>query len=309
MRRFLIDTDTASDDAVALIMALREKSIKVEAITVVSGNVPVETGLKNALCSVEAAGTYAPPVYKGIDRPILRAPFTSEFVHGEDGMGNICLPDPGLKPQKKHAVDAIIELIMENPGKIEVVTLGPLTNLAIAYLKEPRIARNIKSMVIMGSEGFGPGNVTAAAEFNFYVDAEAASIVLNSGAHPTIVGWDVSMGKTFIDQDDIAYLTSRHSEIADFCVRCNRVLQQFNLEKYGKAGFDLPDPTAMAVAISPDIIKEKCEAYTYIETKSEYAYGKSIIDIGNISGRECNTIVCKELDAKKFKDMLFRLIV
>ena len=172
MKRFLIDTDTASDDAVALIMALREESIKVEAITVVSGNVPVDLGLKNALISIEVADTYVPPVYKGADRPIIREAFTSEFVHGEDGMGNMNLPEPKLKAESKHAVDAIIDLVMSNPNEIEIVALGPLTNIALAYLKEPRIVQNIKNLVIMGSEGLGPGNVTPAAEFNFYVDAE-----------------------------------------------------------------------------------------------------------------------------------------
>lgn len=309
MRRFLIDTDTASDDAVALIMALREKTVKVEAITVVAGNVPVDLAVKNALISVQAANTYVPPVYRGMHKPLLRELFTSEFVHGEDGMGNMDLPEPEIVPQKSHAVDAIIDFIMANPGEIEVVTLGPLTNLAMAYLKEPQIAHCVKNVTIMGSAGLGSGNITPAAEFNIFVDAEAASIVLNSGMPITLVGWDVSMGKTFIDEGDIKYLKAQNSKIADFCVRCNSSLQEFNYKRIGKIGFDLPDPTAVAVAIAPELVLDCMEVFAEVETNSEKTYGQVLIDSLHLMNKESNVKLCKLLDAAKFKEYLFDKII
>lgn len=134
MRKFLIDTDTASDDAIALMMALREPTIQVEAITVVCGNLSVDQAVKNALNTIEAINTYAPPVYRGMHKPIMRPLFTSEYVHGSDGMGNMHLPAPTGKAEDMHAIDAIIHHIMANPHELEVVTLGPMTNLALAYL-------------------------------------------------------------------------------------------------------------------------------------------------------------------------------
>jgi purine nucleosidase len=308
-RRFIIDTDTASDDAVALIMALREKSVHVEAITVVAGNVGIDLAVKNALISVEQARTYAPPVYRGIAKPMMRELFTAEFVHGSDGMGEMNLPEPGSAEQSVHAVDAIIELIMKHPGEIELVTLGPLTNIAVACLKEPRIASNVKHVYIMGTGGLGQGNVTPAAEFNIYVDAEAASIVFQSGMPMTVVGWDASMDGTFITQEDIDYLLAQKSEIADFCVRCNESLKQFNFKRLGKVGFDLPDPTTMAVAIHPEICTGYVDLYAHVEYKSEAMYGHVLMDAMGVARQPANIRLCTSLDAKKFKDYLFRQII
>lgn len=309
MRKFIIDTDTASDDAVALIMALREKSIKVEAITVVAGNVPVDSAVRNALVSVQMADTYRPPVYRGMHRPLLRELFTSEFVHGEDGMGNMDLPEPEIYPERRHAVDAMIDIITANPGEIELVTLGPLTNLAMAYLKAPQIARHIKNVTVMGSAGLGSGNITPVAEFNIFVDAEAADVVLNAGMPITMVGWDASMGKAFINEADIRSLQARGSKTADFCIRCNASLREFNLRRLGEIGFDLPDPAAMAVAIRPELVLEDMYVFAEVETKSERTYGQVLIDSLRLRGRENNIRLCRLLDAAGFKEYLFERIV
>ena len=224
-------------------------------------------------------------------------------------MGNMAFPEPKISAEEMHAIDVIIDLVMNNPNEIEIVAIGPLTNIALAYLKEPRVAKNIKNLVVMGSGGFGPGNITPAAEFNFYSDAEAASIILNSGMKPTLVGFDIAMGKAFINQNDIDYLSSNNSEISEFCLRCNKIYQKFYFDCYGRIGFSSPDATAMAVAISSDIIKEKVDAYTHVETKSEFSYGESIIDFNNILKKKSNAIICKEIYENKFKEMLFRALV
>jgi len=309
MRTFIIDTDATSDDAVALIMALREKSIKIEAITVVAGAVPIELAVKNALLSVEMANTYKPLVYKGMKKPLFRKLFTAEFVHGEDGMGNMNLPEPKIKIQEMHAIDAIINLVMNNPGKMEIITLGPLTNLAMAVLKEPLISKRVKNVTAMAGTGLGPGNITPVSEFNIYVDAEAASIVLKSGMPITFVGWDVCMGKCYLNEKDLQYLSDQNSKIADFCLRCNKSLIDFNLKRLDRKGLDLPDPTAVAAAIWPDIIISQFDAYTYIETNSELTYGQLVIDRLNLLDKEPNAKICVELDSKKFRSLLFEHII
>ncbi len=306
MRHFLIDTDTASDDAVALIMALHEPSIKVEAITVVAGNCPLETCLKNALISIERAGTYIPPIYSGISKPLFRKLFTSEFVHGQDGMGNMNLLQPALEVQSAHAVDAIIEMAHRFPGELEIVTLGPLSNLAMALLKEPELPALVKQIYIMGGAGLGSGNITPVAEFNFYVDAEAVHLVMQANFVKTVVGWDVCMAETFINRSDIAHLNSL-GVLGEFTVRCNASLIEFN-KGWGKDGFDLPDPTTMAVALYPDIVTKKFQAYGYIEYKSERAYGQFIIDQLHLTGEPHNATIVTEIDAHQFKEKLFRLL-
>src|SRR5689334_6529842 len=183
MRRFLIDTDTASDDAVALVMALHAKDVEevqVEAITVVAGNVPLEQGVQNALYTVELCKSRV-PVYQGMAAPLLRPLQTAQHVHGRDGMGEIGLPLHGRTPATGHAVDIIRETIRRHPHEITLVTLGPLTNVAMALLLEPALAGLVKECVIMGGIGEGYGNVTPVAEYNIWVDPEAAKIVYASG--------------------------------------------------------------------------------------------------------------------------------
>ena len=163
MRHFLIDTDTASDDAVALIMAVNNPSIEVEAVTIVSGNVAVAQGVQNALYTLELCGKEI-PVYQGATKPISRPLHTAHFVHGNDGMGDIGLELQGRLPRKGNAIDVIIDTINRFPGELELVTLGPLTNIAIAILKEPSIIQKIKQCVIMGGVGSGYGNITPVSD-------------------------------------------------------------------------------------------------------------------------------------------------
>ncbi len=309
MKRLIIDTDTASDDAVALILALREPAIRVEAITVVAGNVCLEQAVRNALVSVEAAGTYAPPVYPGLAKPLLRDLYTAEYVHGQDGMGGMFLPDAAIRAEREHAVDAILRLIEANPGELELITLGPLTNIALACLKAPETMRKLQRITIMGGAGLGPGNITPVAEFNIYVDAEAASIVFQCGAPIFLVGWDVSLGTAFITAADIERLLSSGSDIAAFCVRCNRALQAFNLDRFQQVGFDLPDPATVAAALYPDTVLETSEVYAYVEYKSEGSYGQVVMDVMNLLGKPPNVTICRAMDGVRFKERLFAAII
>ncbi len=307
MRHFLIDTDTASDDAVALLMALREPSIRVEAITVVAGNCPLDTCVRNALITVEQAGTYEPPVYAGRPGPLMRPLFTAEFVHGADGMGEMDLPDPALMVAPGHAVDAIIETARRFPGELEVVTLGPLSNLALALLKEPALADWIKRVYVMGGVGLGPGNVTPVAEFNFYVDAEAVHILLNSSVPKSIVGWDVCLiEEAFITPTDIQRLNAL-GKLGRFAVRCNASLIEYN-RTFGKDGFDLPDPTTVAAALYPEMVMRQLEAYSYVEYQSDRAYGQFVIDHQHLTNQPENTTIIAAIDGNMFKEKLLELL-
>ena len=309
MRRFLIDTDTASDDAVALIMALREPDIRVEAITVVAGNLPLPLAVKNALLSVQMADTYRPPVFAGMAKPLLRDLFTSEFVHGDDGMGNMNLLEPALTIEREHAVDALIRILTDSADELELITLGPLTNIAMVCLKAPEAIRKLKRITIMGGAGFGSGNITPVAEFKVYVDAEAFSLVLQAGVPIMLVGWDVSMGTTFITGEDIDYLLNTGSPIAEFCVRCNQSLKEFNWQRLRKIGFDLPDPATVAVALYPDTVVNTLDVYACVETKSEATYGQIIMDTMHLLDRKPNATICRALDGRRFKERLFRAII
>jgi hypothetical protein len=189
-RAFLIDTDTASDDAVALIMALRAPDVRVVAITTVADNVPVQQSTRNALYTVELCGANV-PVYAGADKPLLRTYENATWFHGRDGLGDHNYPAPQRSQEKAYAVDAIIETVEANPGLV-IVTLAPLTNLALAVAKKPSIAAKVSRCVIMGGAPCCEGNVTPAAEYNIWVDPEAARMVMLSGLPVELVGWQTS---------------------------------------------------------------------------------------------------------------------
>ena len=224
MRKLIIDTDTGSNDAVALIMALKSETVSVEAITTVCGNVPLDLATKNALMTIEVANGQTPPVYVGSAKPLMRDLVTATNVHGDDGMGDIDLIHPTLIAEEKHAVDAIIEIVKNNPGEIEIVTIGPVTNIALAMFKDPDTMNTVEHIYSMGTAGFGAGNTTPVAEFNVYVDAEAYSIMLNFGVPITIIGFDVCLGDAAWNKEDIDLLLSSGKPEAEFSVKCNKTL-------------------------------------------------------------------------------------
>lgn len=179
LRKLIIDTDTGSDDAVALMMALLSDNIEVIGITTVCGNVPLDLATKNALMTSEICNSQV-PIFAGADKPLFRNLVTAVNVHGNDGMGDCDLIHPTTKPANGHAVDFILETVKSNPDQIEIVALGPVTNIALAILKEPETMKKVKHIWSMSTGGFGPGNTTPVAEFNVFVDAESFSALLNS---------------------------------------------------------------------------------------------------------------------------------
>jgi len=304
MRHFLIDTDTASDDAVALVMALRYPGVQVEAITVVGGNVPVDRGVQNALYTVELCKKQV-PVYRGMGTPINRPLETAQHVHGRDGMGDIGLPLSGRTPAPGHAVTALMDTINRFAGDITLVTLGPLTNVAVALLQDPSIARKVKDCVVMGGIGQGYGNVTPVAEYNVWADPEAAGIVFVSGLRLTMVGWDVSRTYAVFNSHEAARLRGVGTPLAEFCVDIQRMVNQFALNVTRLEGFDLPDPIAMAVALDPTVASTTRHLRVEIETSSSLCRGQTIVDHLHVTGREPNVNVVLGASREKFLAMLY----
>lgn len=251
MRKFLIDTDTASDDAVAMCMAFRHSDIDVVAVTVVAGNVPLDQAVQNALYTAELCGADV-PIYAGAERPMLRDLTTAQEVHGEDGMGDIGLPLAGRSPTPGWAPQAIIDTIRSNVGEITLVAIGPLTNVAIALLMAPDIAAKVERVVCMGGTGeHGPGNISPTAEFNFWVDPEAVRVVLRSGMPLEFVGWDISISSAVVDEQRRAEMRELDTELANFSLDIQATLAGYASEETRLAGPDFPDPIAMAHAIDP----------------------------------------------------------
>jgi purine nucleosidase len=315
-RAFLIDTDTASDDAVALIMALRATDVRVVAITTVAGNVDVQQATRNALYTVELCGADV-PVYAGAEKPLLRTYTDATWFHGADGLGDHNYPPPRRSPEELHAVDAILAAVEANPGLV-VVTLGPLTNLALALAKKPEISSKVGRCVVMGGAPCCEGNVTPAAEYNIWVDPEAARIVMLSGLPVELVGWQLSRGEAIVNESDIALIQEFNNPLARFAIECNSRAREAYKVQTGEDGICLPDPVAMCLALDPSVGTEWSEHYVDVETQSELTRGMTIVDRLNVAGDErnravwaqaleskCKTKVCWRIDTQRWKEALF----
>jgi purine nucleosidase len=286
---FLIDTDTASDDAVALIMALRSPSIQVLAITTVAGNVAVQQATRNALYTAELCGANV-PVYMGAEKPLTREHQSADWFHGRDGLGDHGYPPPRQSPQKQHAADAIVAAVESNPALV-LVTLGPLTNLALALEQNPEIANKVSRCVVMGGAPCCEGNVTPAAEYNIWCDPEAARIVLRSGLPVELVGWHLCRGDAALNLENIKDVLSFGTPLARFAVECNSRAQEAYFEQTGEHGISLPDPVAMSIALDATIVTQQTENYVDVETASELTRGMTVVDRLNVAGNERNRAV------------------
>jgi purine nucleosidase len=315
-RSFLIDTDTASDDAVAIIMALRTSDVQVVAITTVAGNVDVQQATRNALYAVELCGANV-SVYAGAEKPLLREHQSATWFHGRDGLGDHNYPPPHKSAGKPPAADAIIEAVEANPGII-LVTLAPLTNLALAVSKRPVIATKVGRCVVMGGAPCCEGNVTPAAEYNIWVDPEAARIVLRSGLPIELVGWHLSRGDAVLHDHDISHIQGLKSELAHFAIECNSHAREAYKIQTGEDGISLPDPIAMCLALDPTVGTEWSEHYVDVEIQSELTRGMTVVDRLNVAADDRNRAVwtpalhgghkakvCWKIDTKRWKDALF----
>ena len=280
-RKLLIDTDTASDDAVALIMALRSQAVTVEAITVVAGNVPVVQGTLNALYTAELCGSNV-PVYMGAAAPLVRPLEDASWFHGRDGLADHGYLPATCKPAQGFAVDAIVQVVAANPG-IEIITLGPLTNLALALRQAPGLAANVSRCVVMGGAPCCEGNVTPAAEYNLWVDPEAAQVVMRSQLPVELVGWQLCREQAVVNAQEIDDILALDTRFGEFSVRSNDTAAAAYKRQTGETGISLPDPVAMAILLDPALALAASNHYIDIAIDSGVTRGMSVVDRLNVA--------------------------
>ena len=268
--RIIIDTDTAGDDAAALILAAKSPDVEILGVTVLAGNVSLEQAAMNALAVLELIGCDV-PVYPGAGAPLSGEEKACFSVYGADGMGEAGLIHPKGRPQAQNAVDFILDTVRANPGEIEIVALGPATNLALAIEKDRETMLQVKRIWSMGTAGFGPGNATPVAEFNVYKDAPAYKIMLELGVPVTVVGLDMDDEPTWTYEDKLAEMREGN-EIQRFMAACTRKLLEFK-KGNGIPAVDLPDAVAMACLVWPDFVEETTLCYGSCITEPGETYG------------------------------------
>ncbi|MEP1353210.1 MAG: nucleoside hydrolase [Tateyamaria sp.] len=303
-RKIIIDTDPGQDDAVAILLALASpEEIEVIGITSVAGNVPLALTTKNALMICELAGKADVPVHAGCDRPMGRELVTAEYVHGATGMDGPNLPDPTMPLQEQHGVDFIIDTLRSNPpGAITLCPLGPLTNIATALQKAPDIAERIQQIVLMGGAYFEVGNVTPAAEFNIYVDPQAAEIVFKSGVDIVVMPLDVTH-KALVTKERNAAFRAIGNAAGTAVAQMTDFFERFDREKYGSPGAPLHDPCVTAYLIRPDLFSGR-HVNVEIETSSELTMGMTVADWWGVTDRSPNATFMGSVDADGFFALL-----
>lgn len=303
-RKIIIDTDPGQDDAVAILLALASpEDFDVIGVVAVAGNVGLHHNATNARKIVELAGRPDVPVYAGCARPMRRTLVTAEHVHGDTGLNGPDLPAPKIELQPQHGVDYIIETLMNSePKTITLCTLGPLTNIGMALVKEPKIADRVAEIVMMGGAYFEVGNITPAAEFNIYVDPEAADIVFRSGIKITVLPLDVThqIQSTPARLNAIKALGNRSGQAVYDMLSFS---EGFDLKKYGWEGAPLHDPTVIAYLIDPSLFEGR-ECNVTIETASELTVGMTVTDYWHVTDKPRNANYLRNGNAEGFFKLL-----
>lgn len=296
----IIDTDPGMDDAIALFLALSSDKLDIRALTTVGGNIPLEKTSRNALDLLGYADKEI-KVSQGAAKPLLRPLETAEWVHGENGLGSVVLPKSNGKPYEKNAWDTIYEEAKACEGKLHIIALGPLTNIAITLMKYPDIVEKIGRITLMGGSCY-IGNTTPAAEFNIYVDAEAADIVFRSGIPITMVGLDATH-KALVSEDEIEEITSIDTKVTEVVKGLLVANVEFRKKHTGNKEAIIHDALAVGAVIDPSIIDKK-DYYVAIETIGELTYGRTVVDLTGVTKNTPNAEVALGVDRERFVQML-----
>ncbi|MBQ4806492.1 nucleoside hydrolase [Phaeobacter sp. HS012] len=303
-RKIIIDTDPGQDDAVAILLALASpQEIDLLGITCVAGNVPLALTQTNARRVCEVAGRPDVAVHAGCDAPLQRPLITAEHVHGKTGLDGPELWDPTMPLAAAHGVDFIIDTLRrEAPGTVTLCPLGPLTNIAAAFQKAPDIVDRVQEIVLMGGAYFEVGNITPAAEFNIYVDPEAAAAVLTSGVPITMMPLDVTH-KALATRARVEKIRALDTKVARFTAEMLDFFERFDVEKYGSEGGPLHDPCVIAYLIRPELFSGR-HVNVVVETTSELTLGMTVADWWGVTDRPANAQFMGDLDADGFFDLI-----
>ena len=306
-KKIIIDTDPGQDDAVALLLALASKELEILGITCVAGNVPLSLTSENARKILELTRYTEIPVFAGADRPIKRTLVTAEHVHGKTGIDGPVLEKPKIKLQSKEAIEFIIETILSYPkDEITLCTLGPLTNIGLAFQREPRIKTLIKEIIMMGGGFFEGGNITPAAEFNIYVDPEAAAEVLVSGIPITMLPLDVTH-KALTSRSRIESFRKIGNKAGIATAEMLDFFERFDVEKYGSEGGPLHDPNVIAYLLRPEFYEGKY-VNVEIELGSDLTRGMTVVDWWNVTTRKKNVYYIDKVKDEEFFNFLIERI-
>ncbi len=303
-RKIIIDTDPGQDDAVAILLALASpEDMEVLGITAVAGNVPLPLTQKNARIVCELAGKPDTKVFAGCDAPLKRKLVTAEHVHGKTGLDGPPMADPVMPLQTQHAVDFIIHTLRREPAKtVTLCPLGPLTNIATAFQRAPDIVERVQEIVLMGGAYFEVGNITPAAEFNIYVDPEAAEIVFRSGAPIIVMPLDMTH-QALTTKPRIEAFRAMGTEAGRMVAAWTDFFERFDVAKYGSQGAPLHDPTVIAYLIRPELFSGRF-INVEIETKGEFTLGMTVADWWGVTDRAPNALFIRNVDADGFFDLL-----
>jgi purine nucleosidase len=304
MKRIVIDCDPGIDDAQAIMMAYSHPDIKIEAITTVSGNVGVEHTSKNALKILDVLDADPIPVYAGAASALVDEGRNASFVHGEDGLGGVDVPESKRKLEDKPAALALIDLARANPGELELIAIGPLTNLALALRLEPELPSLYKKLVIMGGAHYGKGNTANyTSEFNIYADPDAASVVFSSWPKLTMISWEATIAHGMPINDFLA-LFEYDNKRSKFLKKITKHTLEYLREVLNREMSYAADPLAMAVLMEPDIVEEVAEKYVQIERMGELSRGMTVIDWWGMSTKEPNVKIVLKVNSDRFYQLL-----
>jgi purine nucleosidase len=311
MTKLLVDTDTAGDDVTSLLFALMWPDVELVGITVCAGNVLLDQCVENACYTIDVCERHDVPVYAGADRPLERELVTAHHVHGDDGMGNSNFPSADKSPEREHAANATATLADRHSGELEVIAQAPLTNLALALRLDPHLPTKIKRLWVMGGTNNSLGNVTPAAEFNFFVDPEAAHAVLSAGFELTLVPWDVCVKDGYLMRDGLEEVGALRSRLSEFYLSTQRAVWEFNRAHphgFGIDGVSHPDALVAAMFIDRNVIDSSNRYYVDVETHGELTRGYSLVDVLGVLDMPPNAEVVERADGPLFRKMLLELL-
>lgn len=302
MERFIIDTDPGVDDAQAIMMACAYPGVKIEAITTVAGNVGLQYTTANA-CTILDLLEQDIPVYAGCNGPLVLFSEDAAFAHGNDGLGDVGFAPSSRQVEAEHAALALVRLANESPGEITLVTIGPLTNVAVALKLDPDLPQKFKRLLVMGGAIRSLGNTSnLSAEFNIFADVEAAHIIFEAWPDFELVDWETTMQHGFPPEllDKWAQMEGKKAEFFTAIISKSRV----NLKKRGRTTLYAADPLALAVALEPNIVKKSAKHFVTVELNGRYTRGQTTVDWGDRSGRKANANIILDIDIERFFELM-----